>query len=1025
MRIFNAILILGLLLPSFGMVAQPVFSFTSHSAEEGEIVTVDVVVDDFEDMISVQFAMKWDASVLDFQALTNFNNGLGISEMSFNIPDSLGQEDIARFNQFWPEISGVSSPDGTVLFSIEFLVVGSECSSSEIIFDDDLISFPPLPFLIDIFQNDMDVTDETVFNSGLVDVPGEDCSEFSDLEFFGSQETAEPGEIVCVEIAVKGYNDIVSAQYSHSWDPELLEFVELRNFGLPSLGAANFNTAQSDMGRMGFSYSDPSGEPFSVSDNTVIYEICFEVLGNPGESALVEFADSPTSVDVVAEPEGVPTILDPIFSSGRVDFTGDFDGLNFNTQNAIGAPGDQVCVDVQVTGFDGVFGIQAQMEWDSDVLSFTELNRIGLPPDLSTGAGSVDEGVLLILWSSLGDEVSLDDNTVIFEICFEVIGDCEETTQVTLAPFDGDELIVIDEEGNRITHVSNPGFFTIECECRITPTVQDAICFGDSTGEIELDLSATCTPIENISWDGPTSIPDGTVNPENLAAGSYSVTLTYNGGSDETVVTDIIVGQPDEITIDNIDITFPDPPGSATGEIVVEASGGTGDLSYDWGPGLDNSAEITNLEADTYQLTITDENGCQLVSEPIELCGQIEISSEVNDVSCFGAGDGSILVDLADSENYSFEWSCTESESNSIDDLGPGICNLIITETESGCSAEFSFEINEPDSLEVEITEILEDEGTGNGEISVEVSGGTEPYTYNWSPGSFPDAPSITGLQGGEYSLTVVDANGCEIDLGPILVERSIVLGVQINDVACKGDSTGSITVNVSGGSGDFSFDWNCTGGESGDESSIGNLSAGTCTFTLIDNETGIEIIEEYEVNEPALELNFEVMSQECNENTNRADVTLLATGGVGPYQFSLNGVQFQSSNFFSDLTQGEETFFVRDNAGCVRGLEEEIESCIDEDCFESRLAITPNGDGLNDNLVIRCAENVQNVLRIFNRGGQIVYEENNYQNDWEGTTMGGGNLNEDTYMWVLEVINNSGSRDVYRGTVTLLRNLR
>jgi gliding motility-associated-like protein len=66
--------------------------------------------------------------------------------------------------------------------------------------------------------------------------------------------------------------------------------------------------------------------------------------------------------------------------------------------------------------------------------------------------------------------------------------------------------------------------------------------------------------------------------------------------------------------------------------------------------------------------------------------------------------------------------------------------------------------------------------------------------------------------------------------------------------------------------------------------------------------------------------------------------------------------------------------------------------------------AITPNGDGNNDVLVISGILDLQNNLQIFNRWGQKIYEENNYQNTWAGEDKNGNILENDTYYYILTI---------------------
>ncbi len=1011
------------------VVAQPIFNFSNHSAQPGDMVEVDLTVEDFEMLVFSQFSFGWDSNVLEFVEYTNFNDVAGVMSSVVATPSEVGVSNEGRFAGLaWTEPEGLTLPDGDVLFSILFEVVGAECSFTEVVFNPPWSSLPHEVVQLDANLLDVDVTNETTFNSGEVDVPGEDCPKFTQLEVIANQVSGENGDEVCVEVSVRGFTDVISMQYTNEWNSDILEFNRIQNFNLPNMTMGNFGTGQTGNGRLTLSYNDPSGQAVTAPDNTVIYEVCFDIIGSTGQFSAFEFTSTPLSIDFIGEVDGNDVSLDPVLTSGGVNVIGVFDGLSFIPESTSGQPGEIVCVDLNVTGFEDILAFQDLfLEWDPTQLSYESFNTTGLTQGLDVNDLNVDDGEFRIFFfepNVMG--ITLADGSSILELCFEVVGDCETETSVVARGDDG-PIFVIDEDENVVPAIGGEGTFSIICECFIEAVVYDVTCFVGNDGSIELQLSQACIPFDNISWSGPTDIPDGETNPGGLAAGTYSVTVTYDGGAEEAELDNIVVGQADEIVIDNIDLQFPTEPDFDNGSISIEASGGTGELSFTWDPNVGDGSEITDLEGGLYSVTITDEAGCEIIPEPIALCAPVPAEFVVNDVSCHGEMDGAIFVELeGDAEAYSFSWSCDEGNTGlEVTGLGPDTCILVVEELGTPCVFEFEFVINEPDELTIDEINLVDDDGTDSGEISVVVSGGTAPYIFDWGPGDLPNSPELTGVPGGNYTLVVTDANGCQVDAGTIRLPGALEIGALIQDVACRGEETGSITLMVAGGSGDYAYQWICDSGQSSTTSSIDGVGAGICSVTITDNESGVVIEEEFEVNEPNMDLNLEILSLECNDFTNQADLNLLATGGVSPYQFSIDGTQFQGSNTFTNMPSGEWEVFVRDNGGCVRSFEIEVPNCFDEDCFEGRLVITPNGSGRNDNLIIKCAETTNNVLRIFNRGGQVIFEQNNYRNDWEGTTNRGNAVNEDTYMWVLEVFDNAGGREVYRGTVTVLRELR
>ena len=92
----------------------------------------------------------------------------------------------------------------------------------------------------------------------------------------------------------------------------------------------------------------------------------------------------------------------------------------------------------------------------------------------------------------------------------------------------------------------------------------------------------------------------------------------------------------------------------------------------------------------------------------------------------------------------------------------------------------------------------------------------------------------------------------------------------------------------------------------------------------------------------------------------------------------------------------------------------------------EGRDVISPNGDQFNEFFLIACLDDPRfndNELFIYNRFGQLVNSYEDYRGQWNGLDEDGDEVDEDTYMWVLAILLQSGDTKIYRGAVTVLRN--
>lgn len=92
----------------------------------------------------------------------------------------------------------------------------------------------------------------------------------------------QTGQIVCVPVRAKGFVDVVTMAGSISWNPQVLEYPITQNFFLPGLNAANFNY---NPGYLLFSWSDPSVSCVSMTDDDILWEICFNVVGPAGSGS--------------------------------------------------------------------------------------------------------------------------------------------------------------------------------------------------------------------------------------------------------------------------------------------------------------------------------------------------------------------------------------------------------------------------------------------------------------------------------------------------------------------------------------------------------------------------------------------------------------------------------------------------------------------------------------------------------------------------------------------------------------------
>ncbi|APY07019.1 hypothetical protein BWZ20_01310 [Winogradskyella sp. J14-2] len=288
-------------------------------------------------------------------------------------------------------------------------------------------------------------------------------------------------------------------------------------------------------------------------------------------------------------------------------------------------------------------------------------------------------------------------------------------------------------------------------------------------------------------------------------------------------------------------------------------------------------------------------------------------------ISCSATNEFIITVDnpIGAEFEYSIDGGSTYQDAPIFSDLGEGSYALLVRNKYVGCVTSFTNNpiIIENLNLSAQITDVackLEDTGA----IDITVSGGTPPYTYSWSNSATSE--DISNVFGGTYTVTVTDANGCSISDSFTINQPAEELSSTIantNNILCFGENSGSIDLEVSGGTTPYSYLWN--NGEITQD--LSNLGVGNYTVTITD-ANGCEITNQATITEPSAQLSaniFNVINVDCSGESS-GSFTVNTSGGTSPYQYSIdNGNNYQSSNLFENLTDGSYTVFITDANNC------------------------------------------------------------------------------------------------------------
>ena len=221
----------------------------------------------------------------------------------------------------------------------------------------------------------------------------------------------------------------------------------------------------------------------------------------------------------------------------------------------------------------------------------------------------------------------------------------------------------------------------------LSAVVSDELCFGDGQGAIDLSVTGGTGPYV-YSWNNGSSTQDIV----GLESGDYQVTVTDKNGCMVSAV--YTVGSPDQLAI-SASVSPISCRGEGDGAVDVTVSGGVAPYTYAWNHGA-TTEDISGLAPGTYQLTITDANGCTSsaswqLTEPLPLT----INQVTSHVSCFGANDGGVSLSVSGGTlPYSYSWN-NGATTRDISNLAGGTYEVTVTDAR-GCEQQLQVVVQAP-----------------------------------------------------------------------------------------------------------------------------------------------------------------------------------------------------------------------------------------------------------------------------------------------------------------------------------------
>jgi len=519
-----------------------------------------------------------------------------------------------------------------------------------------------------------------------------------------------------------------------------------------------------------------------------------------------------------------------------------------------------------------------------------------------------------------------------------------------------------------------------------------------------------------------------------LTSGSYDIEVQDGSGVCSDIIT-VILSDLNAPVITAVNLVQPLCNGDNTGEIEVVASGGVGVLTYELVDGVpiatNGTGDFTGLGAANYTINVTDANGCVATSngEIIEP-SVVTVDVMYTDANCFGANDGTIDVlggGGTPTYSYSIDNGATWSTNTSYSGLSPQLYQVIV-EDDNGCqSIVEDVTIVENGAFTVNSDIIHETCANAcDGSITWNVVGGNAPFTYEYNGINSP-SNTVNDLCDGVYNYTITDNSGCAAvgsdTIQPaIVVQPSIVL---VNPDGCTDICDGQIVVTSNTG---VSYSLN---GITNGTGIFTDLCEGSKLITVTDANGCTNNINVFVGGTAQSTANFTYLPSTITifENTVyftnesiTADQFIWEITGDNGYYVSYNSVDIEHV-FPSDTGEYVVCLTAINAAGCV-----------DEYCItlvvEDEIAVfvpntfTPDGDELNQ--TFRAYVNGVDIydfdFYIFNRWGELIWENHNPEIGWDGT-YNGQMVQAGTYIWKIVVKDMElDFRSTYTGHVNILK---
>lgn len=425
-------------------------------------------------------------------------------------------------------------------------------------------------------------------------------------------------------------------------------------------------------------------------------------------------------------------------------------------------------------------------------------------------------------------------------------------------------------------------------------------CANTDDGLINVNiLQANNQPLAYQWSDGPL-IRDR----QNITAGAYQVTITDRIGC-QLISDTIFVEETPPLNLELVSEGAIQCKGDTNGFLEVVVDGGIQPYNYNWVGSSSTTNTANNLGAGNYQLFVQDANGCPAnanyrIEEPAAL--EIDLDVSIGNI-CVGDSSNQYSIQVSGGMGpYQFQWS-NGSVDSVVQNLVPGDYGVIVRDANQCREFIPSIKVRSRGAaLQLDNFGVTDIScfGQRDGQMEVEISGGTAPFTYAFSNASIIESEQntirVSNLPAdNDYKVTVVDAQGCVVASETRVIQEPPFLSLRrdsIKDISCANQADGAVFITPNGGTPPYAYVWL---NERGDNiSTLQDLQfafPGTYRAVVADANICLDTLAPTTIVDertPVVINRISIDNEEC-ENDETGAIQVSVQGGTPPYRYLWN----------------------------------------------------------------------------------------------------------------------------------------